>query len=208
MRDDDALLLLALGALVVMAYDPVDWGDPSLWHWPVPDLLTGAGGGVDAYYAATQSQEFRRPDHLGVDLMYRRTASDAGTPATRADHGSAQWFAPAATPVLAARDGVVWSVDRSPRGIEVVIDHGKPFATYYQHLAATSLPVGTFKGKTPNGVALRVKAGEQIGVMGFDPTDPQGLRHLHFAVWHGGDNTTSVDPERAMRSWLRSTWRL
>lgn len=206
MRDDETLLLLALGAVLVMTYDPVEWGDPSLWAWPVPDLITGDE--VPAYFAAAQSQEFRRPDHLGVDLMYRHAPGDAAYPATATDHGNAQWFAPLQTPVLAARDGVVWSVDRSPRGIEVVIDHGKPFATYYQHLASTLLPVGTRNGKTPNGMALHVKAGQQIGVMGFDPTDPEGLRHLHFAVWYGGNNDSSVDPERAMRSWRRSTWRL
>lgn len=205
-RDDETLLLLALGALVVMTYDPVEWGDLSLWHWPVPDLITGTV--APAYYAATQSQEFRRPDHLGVDLMYQRAAGDSVLQATRADHGNEHWFAPVQTPVIAARDGVVWSVDRSPRGIEVVLDHGKPFATYYQHLASTLLPVGTRNGKTPNGTQLRVKAGQQIGVMGYDPTDPEGLRHLHFAVWYGGNNDSSVDPSRAMRSWQRSTWRL
>lgn len=202
--DEELLLLLALGMLVLTS-DPIDWGDPSAWTWPVPDLVTG--GAVPAWYAATQSQEFRRPSHLGVDIMYRRVPGD-NTARWAQDHGDAHWFAPATTPILAARDGVVWSVDRSQRGIEVVIDHGRPFATYYQHLAATSLPIGTKGGVTPSGNALHVRAGEQIGVMGYDPTDPEGLRHLHFAVWHGGDNTSSVDPERAMRSWRRQSWRL
>jgi murein DD-endopeptidase MepM/ murein hydrolase activator NlpD len=205
-RSDDTLwLLLALG-VVVMTYDPVEWGDPLLWHWPIGDLITGSL--VPAYYPAAISQEFRRADHLGVDLMYKRQGQADPPGVSAIDHASAQWFAPVNTPIVAARDGLVWSVDKSPRGIEVVLDHGKPFATYYQHLSSTVLPVGTFKGKAPNGQQLRVRAGQVIGQMGYDPTDPQGLRHLHFAVWYGGNNESSVDPQRAMRSWQRSAWRL
>lgn len=206
-RDDETVwLLLAAGVLVMMSADPVPWGDPAAWTWPVPDMITP--GLAPAYYAAAQSQEFRKPSHLGVDIMYRRVASDALAARYAQDHGSAAWFAPPTTPILAARAGKVWSVDKSRRGIEVVLDHGHPFATYYQHLADTTLPMGTKGGVAPDGRVVTVAAGERIGTMGFDPTDPEGLRHLHFAVWFGGDNTSSVDPERAMRSWRRETWRL
>lgn len=211
MRSDDELwLLLAAGALLVLTRDSTPWGDPTLWHWPVPDLLSGQGVAVE-YHPAVVSQEFRRPSHLGVDVMFKRlqlaSGLDMGEYKPGTHDGSDVFFAPQHVPVLAARDGVVWSVDTSARGIEVVLDHGKPFATYYQHLATTILPP-MFKGKGRDGSVIRVRAGDVIGTMGYDPTDPEGLRHLHFAVWLNGDNDSSVDPEHSMRSWRRSTWRL
>jgi murein DD-endopeptidase MepM/ murein hydrolase activator NlpD len=155
--------------------DAVDWGGG--WVWPVPDDVRDG-----ERHPAIISQEFKRPAHLGVDLMYR-------WPGTR-------YFAPPDTPVLAARNASVWSVTRGPRGIAVVLDHGVPFATFYQHLAS----VQVVKGQ-------QVVAGEQIGVMGADPTDLQNVRHLHFAVWYKGNgDNSSVDPAAAMASWRRVDW--
>jgi murein DD-endopeptidase MepM/ murein hydrolase activator NlpD len=193
---DGVLVLLGLGILMVAASGP-EWGDASLWAWPIPDLvITGTT------FPAEMSQEWRRivPAHLGVDFMYRRPLSpltDVIKSERFNDHGdNARWFTPPNTPILAARAGTVYSVDRSPRGIEVVLDHGPPWATYYQHLSSVSVKKGD-----------AVAAGQQIGVIGADPTDPEGLRHLHFATWYkGAGDSASVDPGRVVPLWRRTSW--
>ena len=165
----DEYLLLAVIIMLVMA-DTIDWGGG--WTWPVPDRPGSP---------ALVTNPFKRPAHLGVDIMYRE---------------GGQYVAPVGTPVLAARAGVVWSTGKTARGQNVVLDHGAPFATFYQHLETVSISKGQ-----------RVEAGQQIGTMGADPTDPQGLRHLHFAVWYKGNgDSSSVDPGRAMPAWRRSMW--
>lgn len=178
------LLLLAMVTGGRALKDAIPWG--AGWVWPVPPWRTPQG----VVLQPVVSQEWRAtaPAHFGVDVMYR----DAG----------GRYVAPPGAPVLAARDGVVWSVDRSARGIEVVIDHGAPFATYYQHLSTTTLPIGTAHGKAPGGGVLHVRAGEPLGTMGADPLDPAHVRHLHFAVWYKGNGDgASVDPRLAMAEW-------
>lgn len=195
MRDDAKWILLGLGVLVVMAGGP-EWGDLSLWSVPIPDLVIK---GVT--FPAMVSQEFRGASdasaHLGVDLMYqRRSPLDWLALAFQGHNGNAKWFEPPTTPVLAARDGVVYSVDTSARGVEIVLDHGPPWATYYQHVTAPLVKKGD-----------RVKAGQQIATAGYDPTDPEGLRHLHFACWYkGAGNAASVDPGSVITRWRRAVW--
>jgi murein DD-endopeptidase MepM/ murein hydrolase activator NlpD len=183
---------LAAMAVLVMTAPNIEWGDPSSWAWPVPDV-TLAG----VVYPAQISNGFVVPSHYGVDVMYRRDGGfDPRALGFQGHDGNAHWFAPSDTPILAARAGTVWSVDRSRRGIEVVLDHGVPWATYYQHLTTASVQKGD-----------HVQAGQRIGTMGFDPTDPEGLRHLHFAAWYRGvGNAASVDPEGAMAKWQRLPW--
>src|SRR5208337_3430428 len=91
--------------------------------------------------------------------------------------------------------GTVYSVDTSRRGIEIVIDHGPPWATYYQHVTSPVVKKGD-----------AVKAGQRIATAGYDPTDPEGLRHLHFETWYKGAEGSSTDPERAMEGWNRTAW--
>jgi murein DD-endopeptidase MepM/ murein hydrolase activator NlpD len=177
------LLLIGAGAgflflMLNTKKTPIDWG--SGWTWPLPDLATSTP------LPARISQEFRGADdaspHFGVDLMYWRSG----------------WFAPEHTPIVAAKAGTVWSVEQTERGWSVVLDHGPPWATFYQHLSAV-LP-GIAKG-TP------VVAGQQLGTIGADPTDPEHVRHLHFAAWyHGAGDTASVDPDEAMPAWRRWSW--
>ncbi len=167
MTDD----ILILAVLMLMFLPGIEWGGG--WVWPVPNH----GGAVPVI-----TNPFSAPKHYGVDIMYR---SADGHP-----------NAPEGTPILAARDGVVWSTGQTVRGRNVVLDHGKPFATFYQHLTTVFVAKGD-----------RVTAGQQIGIMGSDPSDPEGLRHLHFAVWYKGNgDSSSVDPETAMRSWRRVSW--
>jgi len=160
---------------VLKLNDGVDWGGG--WVWPVPDDDRDS-----SHHPAIISQEFKRPAHLGVDIMYRWPTG--------------QYFAPPDAPILAARAGTVWSVARGARGIAVVLDHGAPFATFYQHLSAASV----VKGQV-------VAAGDRIGTMGADPTDAGNVRHLHFAVWYKGNgDAASVNPGAAMASWKRVSW--
>jgi murein DD-endopeptidase MepM/ murein hydrolase activator NlpD len=194
---DEWLALLALGVVVLMA-DSVEWGDPHLWAWPIPDLVIGAD-----VFPAEVSNGFDASAHRGVDLMYRRptsplTATMHALPFSAGHDGEERWFEPPGTPVMAARAGLVRSVDLSQRGTELVLDHGPPFATYYQHLATVKVKAGD-----------RVEAGQVIGTAGWDPVDasgPHALRHLHFEVWYKGGESGAVDPARALASWRRTQW--
>lgn len=207
------LLLALLVGAVAFLKRRVTW-PRSGWVWPVPTLRTKDG----AVYQAVISDGIGSPRpggqvHRGVDILYkRRNAKDrpeykAGTP-----DGTPGFFAPPLTPVLAARDGVIWSSAKTARGGTVVIDHGKPWATYYTHLHTLAFPEHA-NGRTVNtadatepGVVTHVKAGDVIGFMGYDPMDAGKLRHLHFAVWHGGTDENAVDPADEMTHWPRPSW--
>src|SRR5262249_45168701 len=84
----------------------------------------------------------------------------------------------------------------TPRGFAVVIDHGAlGFATYYAHLSRL-LVTPTQQGRS----GQRVYAGQPIGVVGADPTDPWGAPHLHFELWKGGPGD-AIDPAPVLRWW-------
>lgn len=230
-RDDEiALFVVLVGGIALFAKETmgesIEWGDG--WHWPVPDLvlnnpLTTAAAALDptGHVVATQwrypaevSQEFKPGKHVGVDVMYQRqrggpdsilypVGDDAG-----GAKQNARWFAPQNTPILAAKAGKVWSTQKTSKGILVVIDHGKPWATMYAHLATTTLDPH-WKGLRvgANVTPQTVDAGQAIGTMGHDPEDAAKLRHLHFACWYKGHgDAASKDPRRVMNSWLRSEW--
>jgi murein DD-endopeptidase MepM/ murein hydrolase activator NlpD len=205
--------VLILGAMTLSkASKGIAWGDG--WHWPVPDLITPGG----VRYPATISSGFRtidRPTHDGVDIMYkRRSTTDmiAEFPPRVVDAGGAKahplYFAPIATPILAARDGKVWSTTQLTNGLMVVLDHGKPWATAYFHLASLHVPAHAGGKRADGSPALQVKAGDQIGVMGHAPNDGEKLRHLHFEAWFEGGNGRDAgqNPAPVMPTWGRSTW--
>lgn len=169
-----------------------------VWVWPLPSWQGYAPTITDTFLSWRTDAAGNRVRHNGVDIMYaRRDASDQvdtyppGTPA-----GSPRSFMPLAIPVLAVRDATVWSADRSKRGFEVVLDHGPPWASYYQHLDQMFL-IPTQRGASKQ----RVRAGDVIGHVGADPTDREGLRHLHFELWLGGAHNAAVDPCPLMKSW-------
>lgn len=155
-----------------------DWGGG--WVWPVPD--NGASVPLSDGLAVI-SQRFSAPRHMGVDIMYR--GRDQG------------FHAPVGTPVIAAKSGKVWSFGHTARGFNVVVDHGPPFATFYQHLE--TLEPWVAKGAT-------VSAGSQLGRMGADPTDPERIRHLHFEVWWQGPAANAVDPAPMLAGARRMLW--
>lgn len=195
-RDDSWWLVAASLIVLAMSEDnkSIPWG--SGWVWPIPDLKIRTGAAAGSYRAAL-SQEWRPSGagvnpvagHYGVDLMYR-----SGSPPPA-------FFVPEGVPVLAARAGTLWSVQRTPRGIAVVIDHGKPFATFYQHLESADASILDGVRGTP------IAAGQRIGTVGIDPLDAARIRHLHFAVWwQGSGDAASVDPAPVMSTWGRSSW--
>lgn len=171
------------------------WGTG--WHFPVPDLVVDGEA-----YAAKATQEFKGAAHPGLDIMYqRKSATDrpeypAGVVDAFGAKQSAQWFAPPATPVLAAKDGRVSWVGPSTNGIGVIINHGAPWSTFYMHLRQALVSVGE-----------NVQGGDKIGVMGHGEGDAQKLRHLHFETRLGGDSSPAVDPTSVLDRFARSTWR-
>lgn len=211
-----------LGGLVLLLAlskrrDGVAWGDG--WHFPVPDLRLPDPAGHIVEFPAVVTSGFKppdRPNHFGCDIMYQATTSKplpANLPAVDPTSGfhnvsKGRYFAPPGTPILAARDGNVWSVFKSQDyGIGIVIDHGAPWATWYQHLERTPLPPHTAGKNVATGKPTRVAAGDVIGYMGAAPADGEKLRHLHFeAWWKGHGNGAAQDPEPVMPSWGRSVW--
>ena len=197
---DEILAALALGVILVGSVR-LDWGDG--WAWPLPSIR------VDGRtYPATISDGLGSPRpggrrHDGVDIDYQRSSrSDLVAryqPGTSS--GTRGFFAPSGVPVLAARDGRVWSAGRTARGIMVVLDHGKPWATLYQHLDSTTLARHARGLDVATGTPTLVRAGDVLGTMGGDPMQgTRAFRHLHFETHHG---RTAVDPSSVMATWAR-----
>lgn len=140
---------------------------------------------VSDTYSAVETAKHR--EHHGVDVMFARKAGGidsrfaAGTP-----NASRGYFMPGLVYARAARDGVVWQVAKTGHGLAIVLDHGKPFATFYQHLSSVLFPIGA-KGN-------RVVAGQPLGIIGYSPLDAQKLMHLHFEIWFNGGASSHVDP--------------
>lgn len=148
---------------------------PGRWVYPVPlwgDRKPLVSSGVGS----------PRPGgpHRGADIMFERRPSDtfaSGTP-----NGAPHHVMPDNVVAVAAGDGVVWSAGPTPRGFAVVIDHSPTkLATYYAHLERLFV-TPTERG----GSQQRVKAGQPLGIVGFDPLDSAKLKHLHFETWRGG----------------------
>ncbi len=163
---------------------------PGRWVWPVakwndrrPVISDGVGS--------------PRPGgriHQGVDVMFRRVATDPFRPGT--PNGAPYHVMPDNVVALAAGDGVIWSAGPTPRGFAVLIDHTPvKVATFYTHLEKLFV--------TPTSRAAsgqRVRAGEPLGIIGFDPLDVGKLKHLHFEIWNGGPSA-AIDPAPLMRTW-------
>lgn len=185
----DAELAVIAGLILLgMTNESIPWGDG--WTWPIPIIQPTPQGPTQAMMPVI-SQEFRgagagQAPHYGVDLMYRV---------------GGRFTAPEGVPVLAARDGKLWSIDKTARGWAVVLDHGPPFATFYQHLESIDMALqGAARGTA-------IRAGQMLGIMGSDPTDGGHVRHLHFAVWYkGAGDAASVDPASAMARWRMASW--
>lgn len=229
MRDED----IALGVLFLMVCtaerNGPTWGDG--WMWPLPALVILAD---NTRYEPVISQEFNRATHAGVDIMYRRrspgdrpeykprvfvptmTSALTGSPvASKVMNGTERFFVPPRTPVIAPRDARVWFVAPTITGIGVVLDHGKPWATFYAHLETTTLGrhAGGFRLGTKD--QTHVKQGDVIGTVGWapnmdaskGPVDGQMLRHLHCEAWFNGVGPSAAqDPAAEMAKWEATSW--
>lgn len=202
------LLVLLFGAAMTAPKLPA-----AGWLWPIPSVVVNG-----IRYQPVISSGFGTPrpgqTHRGVDLDYRRRSTTdlvkEFPPGTAG--GSPMHFCPKGVPVLAARDGVVWSCGTTERGGSVVISHenpvegGKPFATYYTHMSSLVLPKHAHGVSVATGAPTTVKAGEVLGVVGGDPMEASHFRHLHFAIWYGGTDESAIDPADAMKSWPVLAW--
>lgn len=168
--------------------------DPQAWSWPVapwrgirPTISDGWGSGRDGGARL----------HRGVDIMYQRDNHNPAPQFRPGTHDASKGFyAPPGTPIYAAHDGMVWSTGQTARGYSIVIDHGPPWATFYQHLESIAV-TATKHGQSKQ----HVSRGQLIGIMGYSHTDGEQLRHLHFEIWHGGARLPAVDPAPIMRDW-------
>jgi len=185
---------------MVLSRKRVTWGDG--WVWPVPSLVIRGRTYHPVITSGFADMRAGEP-HGGVDIVYpRRDLKDLvdvfppGTP-----NGGKLWFAPPRVPVLAARAGDLWSMQKTDHGWAAVLDHHTPWASFYQHMESPAYPLHKGGKSTVTGTPTHVNAGDIIGVMGFSPIDPERVRHLHFAPLYEGGIDDSVDPEEAMRSW-------
>jgi murein DD-endopeptidase MepM/ murein hydrolase activator NlpD len=155
--------------------------EPNVWTWPLPRLADGRKPRRSAKFGTWRLSPTPHT-HVGIDVMYeRRHALPKGTKLPTPDHGSIGFELPDGTQVVAARAGKVWSVSKTGRGIGVVVDHGSPWSTFYQHLSAVYVAKGD-----------RVEAGQPLGEAGYDPSGTDQIRHLHFEI---RDGNTPIDPE-------------
>lgn len=112
------------------------------------------------------TNEYAPPRHMGVDIAVPGKLKDARAL------------------IRAVAAGRVVRAARGDRGLAVLIDHGD-WASGYLHLATLDVKAGD-----------AVKAGAQLGQMGADPLDPEGIVHLHLQLAPGGH---TVNPEPYLR---------
>lgn len=164
--------------------------------WPV-GTFNGRAPEVTDTYSRTKTLAHRK--HLGVDIMYRKTASDPqGLPYSSKNYTGYPNNAPA--PIVAASSGVIWDASLSPRGYQITLDHDKAgVVTYYQHLSR-------FQRAWKKGD--HVEAGEQLGTMGGDVSPGANpVYHLHFELLFPregyGRDAWTADPLPYLKLWRK-----
>jgi hypothetical protein len=168
--------------------------DAGRWVWPVPSLGDRRAVISDGWGSARRKADGGTRPHLGADIMFkRRSRTDLvevhrpGTP-----NGTRWFFMPDGVPALAIAAGEVRRAKPTRRGFSVVIRHANGWASYYTHLEQLQVKRGDL-----------VEAGQPIGVIGYDPTTRQKIRHLHFELWSGGTRRGVVDPAPYLDAWQR-----
>lgn len=131
---------------------------------PVPRAKDGRPPVISSSYRSSD-----RPDHNGVDIMYRRPAPGAA----KLPHYSKNFEMPWGVPCFAYMAGTVTTAKLIGTGGYVVIDHAGEWQSQYMHLQAIDVKVGQ-----------KVAAGQRIGEVGADPNYP--LIHLHFQLRYNG----------------------
>lgn len=164
------------------------------WVQPLP-VFRGYKPEVSDGFQGAATTDHRQ--HLGVDIMYRRKRSGVVTPPEEAidgKNGSKLYWVPAGMVAYACHDGIIWNSKRTELGHSVLLDCGKPYAVFYQHLSTLLVPIGIAGGKL-NGRPYPVRAGDPLGVVGGDMrAGGYPLRHLHLEIWRGGGRESAVDP--------------
>lgn len=138
---------------------------------------------------AVVTQRFKPPTdvsprgHLGIDLMFRCAIGDAPS-----KHPLYTMIAGARS--IAMTDARVLYSELAPNGWRVRLQTG-PWHLIYLHHTYNLVSAGEL-----------VRAGQPLGVIGADPTDPQGLAHLHFELRRQASSgkrdrfgCVAVDPE-------------
>lgn len=152
------------------------------------------------------SQGYRAEDHHGVDVMFRRVPEDATRFPVGTPNGSKNFVAPDDASVVAWRAGTLWSAGWADNGYFAIVDHGKPYASLYLHMKSLSVPARKAGAGGP-----RIAEGQQLGIVGASPVDPEGLIHLHFEIWQNGGAEAHVDPRPLLegaRVITLAPWRL
>jgi len=171
----------------------VGWVFPlPVWKGLRPEISDGPG---------PDKRDGGKRSHNGCDIDYRCPRLDSYPEfkkGTKYRSSGGRYICPD-VPVLAVRDGHIWSVGLSPRGLQIVIDHGRPFATYYQHMQKVFFPM-LKKGAGK----IAVKAGQPIGIVGNGHSPGEapknGFQHLHFEVWKNGGPASWIDPSPILTS--------
>lgn len=178
---------------------------------------------VDAIRPATYytiDEWIRRQDAAGASWRQRYAAGylprqriggsstpGGATPGEWADSraGTRAHFCPPSVLCTAVADGRLWAAGESSRGFWVLVDHGS-YTTWYGHLSSLAVPAaanGVVKGTK---TTLRVTAGMALGVVGFDPSAANTVRHLHFELAHFPSGVRRVlDPAPSLNTATR--WR-
>lgn len=154
------------------------------WMFPVPEW-SGYKPVISSAYRTSS-----RPDHNGVDIMYRRDGKEPKQFAPGTPNGSRGYFMPDGVEACAAREGVLWSAGWTSTGYAVVVAHdGGAYASAYRHLESIAVPeVQRGEGRIP------IAAGQKLGTIGYSPKDSAKLKHLHFEIWEGGGYEANTDP--------------
>ena len=158
------------------------------YAWPVPRFA-----GVNPVV----SNPFRRPDHLGVDIMYPRDAP--GEP--ELPWQTKRFEAFPGVPIMAAGPGNIHTVLPGVEGAKhkggktsvVIVDHHRvpgygPLATMYLHLAIEP-------SLKPRQTVTR---NTRLGLMSYQGTD---TAHLHFAMSTDVTDRWGVDPKPFLKQW-------
>ena len=191
------------GTRWIPAPDAAVWAG---WVWPMPILPGGREPGISSGFAqygkGPNSRD--RPNHWGVDIMYRRWEGDGGPSVRKMGNGyyrggkespthSPWWYCPHAVDCYAVGPGTIYRT-RHGANKNILIDHHNvpgfgPLTTWYQHLHEIYVDEGD-----------EVQSGQLIGSVGNGTSD---LNHLHFEFRnHGLGGTRAlavVNPEPYLR---------
>lgn len=159
--------------------------------FPIPRYKDGRTPVITSGWDDARDGGSRR--HEGIDIFYKREPEETLLLWFPWLSSSGKYFNTPGTPVLAASGGRVKYAKLTSRGGSVRIEHG-PIDTYYTHMASYQVREGDW-----------VNAGDVLGYVGDDPSNPSDPAHLHFGMYYPGSGT-AIDPEPESQSWTRVEW--